>query len=113
MAPNLFYGTGLAPCIIILKANKSKEMIKKIQFINAETFFKRGRNQNTLEDEHVSKILKLYKNFKPVDGFSSLSTEIEINANNYNLNIPLYVTPSQNRDQLSLEQCVKNLKESK
>jgi len=48
MAPNLFYGTGLAPCIIILRANKVKEKAGKVLIINSETIFKRGRNKNTL-----------------------------------------------------------------
>jgi type I restriction enzyme M protein len=110
MASNLFYGTGLAPCIIILKAVKSKDRAKKVLFINSETLFKRGRNQNTLEDEHLSEILKLYENFKSVEGFSHLSSNTEIKNNNYNLNIPLYIAHAQNGEQPSLQQCLVNLK---
>ena len=104
MAPNLFYGTGLAPCIIILRANKSKGKAKKVLFINSEKLYKRGRNQNTLEGEHLSEIHDAYLSFKSVEGFSYLSTEEEIKANNYNLNIPLYIAQIQNKDHLSLEE---------
>jgi type I restriction system adenine methylase HsdM len=110
MASNLFYGTGLAPCIIILRAVKSKDKAKKVLFINSETFFKRGRNQNTLEDEHRSEIFKLYGSFKSVEGFSHLASETEIKNNNYNLNIPLYVAHGQNDEQPNLQQCLVNLK---
>ena len=112
MAPNLFYGTGLAPCIIILKANKSRDRSKKVLFINSETLFKRGRNQNTLEGNHVSEILNLYKSFKSVAGFSHLSSETEIKANKYNLNIPLYVAAVQKNEQFSLAECLDNLKKT-
>jgi type I restriction enzyme M protein len=57
MAPNLFYGTGLAPCIIILRANKDKERAKKVLIINSESIFKRGRNQNNLEKDHLDQII--------------------------------------------------------
>jgi len=111
MAPKLFYGTGLAPCIIILRSNKHKEKANKVLFINSESLFKRGRNQNTLESENVSEILKLYKDFDSVDGLSYLSSAAEIKANKYVLNIPLYVNENQSKNQISLKQCIVNLNE--
>ena len=112
MASNLFYGTGLAPCIIVLRAKKSNEKINKVLFIDSETLFERGRNQNTLESDHVSKITELYKNFRSVEGFSHLSTESEIKSNNYNLNIPLYVAQVQPSEQTSLEQALVNFNDA-
>lgn len=111
MAPKLFYGTGLAPCIIVLRSNKHKEKASKVLFINSESLFKRGRNQNTLESENVSEILKLYKDFDSVDGLSYLSSAAEIKSNNYVLNIPLYVNENQSSNQISLKQCIVNLYE--
>jgi type I restriction enzyme M protein len=113
MAPNLFYGTGLAPCIIILRANKDKERAKKVLIINSESIFKRGRNQNTLDKDHLDQITKLYKTFKSLDGLASLVTESQIHANNFSLNIPLYVAQVKNGDGLSLEQCVSGLSSAK
>jgi type I restriction enzyme M protein len=112
MAPNLFYGTGLSPCIIILRANKVKENAGKVLIINSEILFKRGRNQNTLESEHVSEIINLYKNFISLEGFSYVSSTQEIQANNFSLNIPLYVAQIKNNDEVSLEQCVVNLSDA-
>ncbi len=110
MAPNLFYGTGLAPCIIVLRSKKDKSLTKKVMIVNAENIFKRGRNQNTLESNHVSEILKLIEDNESVTGFSHLATESEIKSNKYNLNIPLYVVRSQDQEQLPLKQSLINLK---
>jgi type I restriction enzyme M protein len=83
-----------------------------VLFINSATLFERGRNQNTLEGNHVLKITELYKNFISVDGFSHLSTESEIKSNNYNLNIPLYVAQVQPSESISLEQALINFKDA-
>ena len=112
MAPNLFYGTGLAPCIIILRAKKSTERAEKVLMINSETFFRRGRNQNTLESEQVSEIIKLYSAFRSVEGFTYKASLTEIKANNFSLNISHYVAQVQNFAEFSLEKCLENLKES-
>jgi len=53
LAPNLFYGTGLAACVLILRLGKPVERKGKVLFINGERLFKRGRNQNTMEPEHA------------------------------------------------------------
>ena len=112
MAPNLFYGTGLAPCIIILRANKSKTRTDKVLFINSESLFKRGRNQNTLEGEHVEKILDLYNGFRSVSGLSYLSSRSEIAANNYSLNVSLYVAQNLGSEEQNLGHFLINLKEA-
>jgi len=112
MAPNLFYGTGLAPCIIILRSTKSKSRTEKILFINAESLFKRGRNQNTLEEEHVSQILDLYKGFDSVAGLSYLSSSDDIAKNNYSLNVSLYVGQNKESEEQNLEYYLSNLREA-
>jgi type I restriction system adenine methylase HsdM len=112
MAPNLFYGASLAPCIVIFRAKKVKQHIGKILIVNSETLFKPGRNQNTLEDSHVLAVHELYREFKSVDGLSRLATNSEIKLNKYNLNIPLYVSQIKRSEQLSTEQCRVNIKEA-
>ena len=112
MAPNLFYGTGLAPCIIILKANKKKLHSKKVLIVNSETLFNRGRNQNTLDADQAAKILTIYLEFKSLDGFARVVEYSEILGNKFNLNIPLYVETIQKNENLSLEECLLNLKEA-
>jgi type I restriction-modification system DNA methylase subunit len=70
LAPNLFYGTGLAACILILQRKKPAAHKKKVLFVNAEHLFKRGRNQNTLEPENADVILKAYRAFLDSPGLA-------------------------------------------
>jgi type I restriction enzyme M protein len=112
MAPNLFYGTGLAPCIIIFRAQKSKNRAKKVLMINSETIFKRGRNQNTLEDRHVSEILKLYTNYETKEGFTHIALNTEIQENNFNLNISLYIKPVRKTHLVSISESNANFREA-
>ena len=112
MAPNLFYGTSLAPCIIILRATKSKEMVDRVLFINAENLYRRGRNQNALEEKDVLEIHKLYTDFKSVEGMSYLASAAEIRHQKFSLNIPLYVAQIQDLNQLSFKEHLLNLNEA-
>lgn len=109
LAPNLFYGTGLAACILILRRKKPATRRKRVMFINAEDLFKRGRNQNTLEPEHAAAILKSYRAFADAPGQAHVATLDEITANGYNLNIPLYVAPADNGEEVTLEQALAGL----
>lgn len=113
MAPNLFYGTSLAPCIIILKANKDVSLRKKILFINAEEKFRHGRTQNTLESDHIQEIFESYLGKVSVPGIAQLVTENEIKENNWNLNITLYVDLLKDSERQSLEECISVFNDAK
>lgn len=91
LAPNLFYGTGLAACALVLRHEKPAAKQGKVLFINGEQLFKRGRNQNSLEPEHGSEMLRAYESYVDVDGLARVATLDEIAGNDFNLNIPLYV----------------------
>jgi len=109
LAPNLFYGTNLAACVVILRRKKPAEHEKKVLFVNAETLLKRGRNQNTLEPEHAADILKLYWAFADTPGLAHVATLDDITANGYNLNIPLYVEAADTGDEVTLDQALADL----
>ena len=109
LAPNLFYGAGLAACILILRRKKPADHKKKVLFVNAENLFRRGRNQNTLEPEHAATILEAYQAFTDTPGLAHVASLDEIKANSYNLNIPLYVEPADDGDEITLEQAVADL----
>lgn len=109
LAPNLFYGTGLAACVLILRRHRSAETRDKVLFINAASLFKRGRNQNTLEPEHAEQILKTYQAYADADGLAKLVTLDEIEAQGWNLNIPLFVEPADAGEQITLEQALADL----
>ena len=85
---NLFYGTSIPTTILVFKKNRTA---KDILFIDASKEFERGKNQNTLSDAHVEKIIKTFKERKPVDKYAHLASLEEIKENDYNLNIPRYI----------------------
>jgi type I restriction system adenine methylase HsdM len=93
LAPNLFYGTGLAACVLILRHDKPADRKGKVLFINGDDLMKKGRNQNTLEPEHAAELFEAYGGFADIDGRASIATLDEIEGNDFNLNIPLYVAP--------------------
>lgn len=109
LAPNLFYGTGLAACVLILRATKPVRRKGKVLFINGERLFKRGRNQNTLELEHAATLLSAYQAFADLPGLAHVTTLDAIQANDYNLSIPLYVEQASADEQISLAQVLSEL----
>ncbi len=85
---NIFYNTSIPTTIIILKKNRTN---KDVFFIDASKEFEKGKNQNTMTDDHIKKILDAYKSRDNSDKFSYLASFDEIIENDYNLNIPRYV----------------------
>ncbi|WP_050056168.1 type I restriction-modification system subunit M [Pseudarthrobacter siccitolerans] len=109
LAPNLFYGTGLAACVLILRHEKRPEKKGKVLFINGNKLFKRGRNQNTLETEHAERLLDAYELYQDQDGLSRVVNLAEIAGHGYSLNIPLYVAPEDEGEELTLADALANL----
>jgi len=112
LGPNLFYGTGLAACILIFRSVKPIEKKKKVLFIDASKEFKRGRNQNTMEDEHVQQIYQWYKDYENVEGAVNIASIGDIIENEFNLNIPLYVEPIIEEENISVMEALADLKKS-
>ncbi len=93
LGPNLFYGTQIPACILVMRQNgkaKPKERQGKILFINADQDYEPGRAQNYLRPEHAEKIIRTFDNFETVPGYSRVVDLDEIKANDYNLNIRRY-----------------------
>lgn len=109
LAPNLFYGAGLAASVMVLRSEKPTAHTKRVLFINAQDLFKRERNQNTLEPEHAAAILESYRAFADRPGRAHVATLDEIKASGYNLNIPLYVAPAEDGEEVTLEQALADL----
>jgi type I restriction enzyme M protein len=93
LGANLFYGTGLAACILVFRDRKTVERKRKVLIVDASRLFKRGRNQNTLEPEHVERIFALYHDYHDVAGMARVVDLEEIKRADWNLNIPRYVEP--------------------
>jgi type I restriction enzyme M protein len=102
LAPNLFYGTGLAACVLILRRSKPKRATGRVLFVNSDTQFKRGRNQNTLEPEHAKAILDSYRAYRDEPGLAKVAALDEIAANGYSLNVPSYVAPADHGEKVTL-----------
>lgn len=112
LGPNLFYGTGLAACILVLRAAKAPSRQEKVLMIDASALYLRGRNQNTLESQHAQHILNWYRGFADVEGHARVATLDEIAENDWNLNIPRYVEPIIREETISVEEALTNLKQS-
>jgi type I restriction enzyme M protein len=92
LAPNLFYGTGIPACVLVLRApgTKPAERAGKVLFINADAEFAAGRAQNYLLPEHVEKIVSTYREFADISAYATVVNRQELAANDDNLNIRLY-----------------------
>lgn len=110
LGPNLFYGTGLAACILIFRARKAPERQGQVLMIDASELYRKGRNQNTLEPEHRAQIVQWYQAYQDVEGAAAVVTLDDIAENDWNLNIPRYVEPVIEEEQISVEEALDNLK---
>jgi type I restriction enzyme M protein len=112
LGPNLFYGTGLAACVLVFRQRKKKDRKKKVLIIDASCEFKTGRAQNELLPEHVERIHGWHRDYRDVEGVVRVVTLDDIAANDHNLNIPRYVAPKDEREVLTVEAAMKQLQES-
>jgi type I restriction enzyme M protein len=93
LGPQLFYGTGIPACILILrhKGSKPAQRRDKVLFINADRDYREGRAQNHLEPEHIEKIVSAYREFSDIPAFAKVVNRAELADNDDNLNIRRYV----------------------
>lgn len=93
LAPNLFYGTGIPACILVLRPPKgqSADKEKPVLFINADREYHSERAQNVLMPEHAEKIISTFHAHAEVPGFSRMVTREELRENDDNLTIRRYV----------------------
>jgi type I restriction enzyme M protein len=112
LGPNLFYGTGLAACILVFRQRKKKDRKKKVLILDASREFKTGRAQNELLPEHIELIYGWYRDYKDVEGVARVVTLDDISANDHNLNIPRYVEPKNEQEVLTVDEAMKRLLKS-
>lgn len=105
---NLFYGTSIPTTILVLKRNRKT---KDILFIDASAGFEKVKNQNLLRDEDIDKIITTAIARKDVDKYAHLATREEIEANDYNLNIPRYVDTFEEEEPIDLDAVNRQLKQ--
>lgn len=98
LAPNLFYGTGLAASILVLRKRKPANRKHKVMIADASRLFRRGRAQNYLEPEHALEIQQWFKNFEDVQDAVRIVGLDEIKSEDWTLNISRYVLPPLQED---------------
>jgi type I restriction enzyme M protein len=110
LAPNLFYGTGLAACVLILKKKKSKERKGKVLIVDASSLMRKGRAQNYLDPEHTDQISAWTKQFEDVPDRARAVTLSQIEQEDWTLNISRYVLPPIGEDIPPLDVAIEDFK---
>ena len=98
---NLFFGVGIATCIIVLK--KSAKPDSNVLFIDASKLFQKNGNKNLLLPEHQDKIMDLYANRKDEDYLAKLVKNDDILANDCNLSVSSYVEQEDTREVIDIK----------
>jgi len=110
----LFYNTGAPGAIIVFNKHKPAERKSKVLFINASEEFEQHpevRKLNRLVDNNIKKIADAYKSFSEEKGFSRVVSLKEIDQNDYNLNVTLYVMQDEEGEGIDLAREFDELKE--
>ncbi len=104
---NLFFGTGIPAAILIFDRRRETggalAKRKDVLFIDASRDFAPGKNQNTLSEEHIAKIVKTFRERKAIEKYSALAKLEQIAENDYNLNIPRYVDTFEEEEEIDLK----------
>lgn len=96
---NLFYGTSIATCIMVLKKNKANS---KILFIEASKECKKVTNNNQLEDKNIDTIVDEFASRTEIEHFAHLASYEEIVDNDYNLSVSSYVEAEDTREEVDI-----------
>ena len=116
LPPDLFFGTSIATCILVLKKNKTDN---NILFVDASNEFVRNTNKNKLstrddtkdENNNVNHIVNLVKNRKEVENKSYLATYEEVKENDYNISVNSYLKTNLNEKKIDIKEVNKRLAE--
>ncbi len=108
LPPDLFFGTSIATCILVLKKNKTDN---NILFVDASKEFVRNTNKNKLSNENINNIINLLKNRKSQDNKSYLATYDEVKDNDYNISVNSYLKTNTEQNNIDIEEVNKKLSE--
>ena len=100
LPPDLFFGTTIQTCILVLKKSKTDN---KVLFINAEREFARQGTKNKLREEDRSKILENFETRQDVEYLSRLVDHSEIQENDYGLSVTSYVKSEDTREAIDIK----------
>jgi type I restriction enzyme M protein len=100
LPPDLFFGTTIATCIVVLKKSKKDN---KTLFIDASAEFVRGGNKNKLSEENRKKILGAFINRKDIEHFAKIVDNKDITKNGYTFTVSSYVIAKDNREIVDID----------
>ena len=99
---NLFYGTGIPACIIVLD-KENAENRKGIFMIDASKGFVKDGNKNRLREQDIHKIVDVFNKQLEIPKYSCMVSVVEIEKKEFNLNIPRYIDSQEAEDIQNIE----------
>ena len=106
---NLFFGTSIATCILVMAKNKTEN---KILFIDSSKEFKKETNNNILEEKNIQVIVDEFRNRSDKKYFSRYVDRSEIVENDYNLSVSTYVEKEDKREIIDIKVLNKEIEET-
>lgn len=105
---NLFFGTEIPACILIFKKNK---VDNNVVFIDASNEFDKVKTQNVLREVDIKKIVDTYTNRKAVEKYCHIANLEELKDNDYNLNIPRYISTFEEEEKIDVKLVINEMKD--
>ena len=105
---NLFFGTSIATCIMVMKKNKTDN---KTLFIDATSECVKVTNNNKLTPENVDRIVDVFTKREEVKHFAHLASYEEVSGNDYNLSVSTYVETKDTREKIDIVKLNAEIKE--
>lgn len=106
---NLFFGTSIATCILVMAKNKTES---KVLFIDASKEFKRETNNNILEEKNIAAIVDEFRDRTDKAHFSRYVDRTEIEENDYNLSVSTYVEKEDTREVIDIKVLNREIEET-
>lgn len=106
---NLFFGTSIATCILVMAKNKTEN---KILFIDASKEFKKETNNNILEEKNIENIMEGFRSKSDKEYFSRYVDKAEIEENDYNLSVSTYVEKEDTREVIDIKVLNREIEET-
>ena len=105
---NLFFGTSIATCVMVLKKSK---VDNNVVFIDASNEFEKATNNNKLTEENINNVLKEFTDRRNVDNLVSVVSNKQIAENDYNLSVSTYVEKEDTREKIDIVELNKQIQE--
>ena len=105
---NLFFGTSIATCIMVMKKNKADN---KTLFIDATSECVKVTNNNKLTPENIDRIVDVFAKREEVEHFAHLASYEEVSGNDYNLSVSTYVEAEDTREKIDIVKLNAEIKE--